>query len=387
MANSDASEDRSQIAQPDIRFQKVKLLARRFDWLVTLGSVYLVNAICQSFFLVGKVTPFPQPFRWLPLRIFVTWDAAYYRHFFAVAYDRFLWPPLYPYSLRVVWWIFRFSEGGFERSAVILNLIAHGFIIWAISRYLRRDPSLAGVSPVVVTFLIFFFPGHNVFFAAYSESFYLAVTIAAFLLYQDKRLAAAALCAGVSALIRTMGSFLALAFFVDAIWSCWRQRRLDWRRLAGSSLGLVIVAAWNFWVKIGLGTTLVGQESDWVNELIEHHVPAGVNPRLWVLHYLAIGSPIDAIAFWTSFAGIIYCLVRRRWVEGLYISIFYASLAFYIYRPFAWTRYVSVLFPLQFMIAHGLRGRERWTLIVLVLCVVYTYSLQFALFQLGISEP
>jgi hypothetical protein len=140
-------------------------------------------------------------------------------------------------------------------------------------------------------------------------------------------------------------------------------------------------------VKLFFGKTLVGEEAEWIGELLRVHIPAGANPKLWVLHYLAIGSPIDVVAFWVSLVTIIYCGRKKRYVEMFYILVFYLSLAFYIYRPFAWTRYVSILFPIQIMIADVLKNRPRLTAALLMVSVGACYYVQAGLFQGQMGEP
>jgi hypothetical protein len=360
---------------------------QRLDWLITLLLVYLVQFTFQYLFQVGGILQLPRPLGLIPTYLYVGWDAAYYRHFFAEAYDRFLWPPLYPFTLRLIQFLFRFHDLAFEKCAVILNLCSHGFIVWGISRYVAHDPDLDPTVGWIAAFLIFFFPGHNVFFAAYTESYYLAVTIGAFLLRQKRYLLGASVSAGVSALIRTMGSFLALAFFLEQVLICIRQRRVRWRPLFASAAGLIIVAGWNLGLRVVAGRTMIGEEAEWINELLRVHIPPGMNPKLWVLHYLTIGSPIDVVAFGISIIGIIYCFARRRDAEALYILIFYATLAFYIYRPFAWTRYVSVLFPLQLMVGRLLANRPRTTAATIAACAASACYIQLRLFQNQLGEP
>ncbi len=42
-----------------------------------------------------------------------------------------------------------------------------------------------------------------------------------------------------------------------------------------------------------------------------------------------------------------------------YIDLFNLSLLVYLYRPFPWTRYVSVLFPIQIMVADWVKDSPR----------------------------
>jgi hypothetical protein len=96
---------------------------------------------------------------------------------------------------------------------------------------------------------------------------------------------------------------------------------------------------------------------------------------------------MDVVAFWISLATIVYCGVKKRYAEMLYILVFYLSLAFFIYRPFAWTRYVSVLLPIQIMVADAVKGRPRLAAALLMVSIGASYYVQVALFQGRIGEP
>ena len=267
--------------------------ATLLSWAATLVAVYLVQYVFVTLFLSGHVPSFPRPFRWIPTYLFVGWDGAHYRHLWH-NYDRYLWPPLYPLSLRLVYLTFQFNGLAFEKSAVVLNLCMHGVIVWGVARYLRNDSSLPGVAPWLVTFLLFFFPGHNVFFAAYSESFYLAVTLVAFILHREGRLGPASAVAGISALIRNMGAFLSLALVLEQLLYCWRDRKIHWKRLAQASWGLVIVALWNLTVKLFFGKTLVGEEAEWIGELLRakrEQIQSYGSCTIWPSVHLSMSSP------------------------------------------------------------------------------------------------
>ena len=259
-------------------------------------------------------------------------------------------------------------------------------IVFGIAAYIRNDERLKGVAPWLVTFLLLFYPGHNVYFAAYAESYYVALTIVALLLRQRGWIAGASIVAGVSSLARIMGSFLTLALFVEQIFYCIRDRRVYWRNLILSGLGLLIVAAWQVTLR-SMGTSSVAAGADWARELVSNHVPPGMNPKLWVLQYVAFSWNVEMFAFWGSVAAMVYCAVKKRYAELFYIAMFNLSMAFYLYRPFPWTRYVSVLFPIQIMVAHGLKGRPRLTCVLIVLSVAACCYLQKDLFLGRRGEP
>ncbi|HSH38371.1 MAG TPA: hypothetical protein VK993_06270 [Chthoniobacterales bacterium] len=360
---------------------------RSWEWILTLLAIYTIHHLFVSYFILGNVTDIVRPFSSIPAYVYTGWDGALYRNLYN-NYDRYYWPPLYPFALRLVTFVFDVDEPtAFEKSALILNFISHIVILIAITRYVRQDARLQGVAPWLIALLLFFFPFHNVFFAAYSESFYLAITILALVLHQNERVGAASLLAGVASLTRMMGSFLALAFFLEQLLYCIRDRTVYWRKLLFASFGIIIFLGWHTTLRL-LGTTAVASNADWISDLLVNHVPEGANPKLWVLKYLAF-SPryLEVIAFWMSLLTVGYCAVRKRYVEMFYIGGFYLSLAFYLYRPFAWTRYVSVLFPIQIMLADWLRAKPRLAAAMLVVSAGTCYFIQRELFQGRMGEP
>lgn len=369
------------------RNQRLAAALRSCDWVVTLVAVYVIHHMFVTHFILGNVTDIVRPFGWLPAYVYNGWDGDVYRSLYN-HYDRFFWPPLYPFSLRLITFVFGLRDPqAFEKSAVILNLISHAAIIGGIARYLRRDISVRGVAPWVVAFFIFLFPFHNVFFAAYSESFYLAITVCAFLLHQQGKPGAASFLAGMASLIRMMGSFLVVAFVAEQVFYCIRDRRFYWRNLLLASLGVWVVVGWHVILRF-LGTTAVGSNADWISDLLTHHVPPGADAKLWVFKYLAFSPRVlEVIAFWLSMLGIAYCGYRKRYAEMFYIGAFNLSLVFYLYRPFAWTRYVSVLFPVQIMIADFLRDKPRVATALLIASAASCYWVQRALFQGQMGEP
>jgi len=70
-----------------------------------------------------------------------------------------------------------------------------------------------------------------------------------------------------------------------------------------------------------------------------------------------------------------------------YIALFNLSLVFYLYRPFAWTRYVSVLFPIYIMVADWVRNKPRLAAVILLASAGTCYYVQRTLFQGQMGEP
>jgi len=358
------------------------------DGVLTLVAIYLVQFIFAQLFVSRQFSPevFAQPIKALPAYIYLSWDAGWYRHFYEV-YDRYFWPPLYPFTLRLVSLIFNFESNAFEKSAVLTNLCSHAVIVLGLSYYLQARERTRQIPAWLVAFLLFFYPGHNVFFAAYSESLYLAVAIMAFVLRQKEKLFWASLVAGLSALVRTMGAFVAAALFAEQVFRCWRDRKVYWRDLLLASPGVIIAFGWQGFL-YHLGTTVARENGPWAQGLVTSMVPQGMNANLWVLNYLAFSTHwVEVVAFWAGVSALVYCAVKKRYAEMFYIAFFYFSLAIYLYRPFPWSRLVSVLFPLYILVADLLRERPRLTAVVLLVSVGFCYFVQIELFQGRMGEP
>lgn len=356
------------------------------QWVLTVVGAYAIQATFTILFGQFSAAPLAKPIRWLPIYLYTGWDATYYRGLF-YDFNVYVWPPLYPLTLRFLAWLLHIGgSDAFDKCAVILNLVCHSTIAWGIGAYLKGDARLKDIPAWVPVFLIFFFPGHNVFFAAYSESYYLALTVVALLLYQRGHIGWAAIFAGAAAWTRLMGVFLAAAMVADQLLVCLRSRRVAWRPLLLSSLAVLIAVSWHvtlhFW-----GTSSNQALAEWFRDLIENHVPPGVNPKLWVFSYLAFSWRAETVAFWVSIVAAVICGWKKRYVEMFYIAAFNCSLLVNLYRPFPWTRYVSVLFPIQLVVAGWLRDRPRLTCTVLMICAAISCYMQMQLFLGRFGEP
>ena len=357
------------------------------DALLTLLGIYALQYLLFTLFISAQVPAqfWRRPFEWLPAFVYVNWDGNLYRQFFE-SYDRYFWPPLYIFTLRGLAFVCQFSGDAFAKSALIVNLVSHYALIFALLCFLRADPRARGIAPWLVTCLIFSYPGHNVFFASYSESYYLALTLIAFLLHQRGRLGWASFVAGASGLVRTMGTFLVVAFVVEQLFYAVRDRKLNWRSIAATTPGLVIIGLWNV-VLWKIGTTTAQANADWKQELINIHIRSEEDPRLWVLRYLSYGPHWEVIAFWAGIAAAIYCLVRKRYAEMFYVCLFYASMAVYVYRPFPFSRFISVLFPIYIMAGDFLKTKPRLATLFIAAMFACSLYVQIRLFSEYVGEP
>jgi hypothetical protein len=358
---------------------------RWFEPVLTLLGIYGVH------FLNTKVAvatapnlAVARPIKGLAAWLFISWDAEHYLRL-AKNYDSYAWPPVYPMALRLI----SFVGVEVQVAAVVLNLIAHLAIVYLAYAYVRGNPRLVEVPGWLFAALLLFFPGHNVFFAAYSESLFLALVLAACVAYQREQLWLAGLLCGVALLTRNMGMFLGVALVAVEVARCVRERQLNLRRLVGVALWVPFVVGWNLWLSEVAHTTPVAATLDWQLDLLKNHVPPGDNAKLWVLRFIALppGNHNEFVFFWGLVVGAVFCWRQRMQVEAGFIAVFLLSFALYLYRPFPFTRYASVMFPLALMVASATRKQPALQALVLGLCVALSHHYEVMLFSDRFGEP
>lgn len=353
--------------------------------MLTLVGIYAVK------FLITRVAVatvpglrVARPFKSLAAWLFTGWDGEHYLRL-SQQYDSFAWPPLFPLTLRAVTTL----GASPEQAAVLVNLAAHFAIVTLAFAFVRGHPRLAEVPGWLFASLLIFFPGHNVFFAAYSESLFVALVLGACVAYQRERLWLAGLLCGLSLLVRNMGVFLGAALLLVEVGSALRQRKLDVPRLVGVALWLPFFVGWNLWLTHFAGTDPVAATRAWQQELLELHVPPGSNPKLWVLGFIALppGNHGEFVFFWGLVAAIAWCWQRRLLVEAAFVGVFLLSFAFYLYRPFPFSRYASVLFPLTLMVADATRRFPAMQALALGSAVALSHHFEVMLFSDRFGEP
>ncbi len=375
---------------PKESFLNVSLSLLKKNWFLVLTCIYLIHFFFIHFYI--KIF-FPDatiyhPIGFLPDYIFIDWDSSWYKKLYE-NYDRFSWPPLYPLILKIA--SFLFHPPTFEKSAGIVNLVAHLAIAKAVFTYVKEKENILA-SPWLILVCLFFFPGHNVFFAAYSESLYLAITLYVFIFRQRNQIFWASFLAGISVLIRTSGSFLCFAIFIEQLihWIRERDQMTHWQSLIfflKGSVGLVIFLLWNLIVYWKSGQSLVAAQDPWIQELIQVHIPAGESPRGWIIRYLLFSFHWECFWFWFAILTAIYCYKKKWLLESLYIAIFSFSIFFHTYRPFPWSRFVSVLFPWAVMVGNFIASKTWLKILVIVCFCLISYTIQGRLFSHQIGEP
>ncbi|MDP1829912.1 MAG: mannosyltransferase family protein [Archangium sp.] len=353
--------------------------------LLTLLGIYGVK------FLVTRVAvatapnlAVARPIKGLAAWLFTSWDAEHYLRL-ARNYDSYAWPPLYPMALRLI------AAVGVDVqvAAVVVNLLAHLAIVYLAFAFVRGNERFKDVPGWLFASLILFFPGHNVFFAGYSESLFLALLLGACVAYQRERLWVAGLLCGLSLLTRNMGLFLGVALVAVEVARSVREKRFRFARLIAVALWVPFFVGWNVWLTQVASTNPVAATLDWQIDLLQHHVPHGDNPKLWVLRFIALppGNHNEFVFFWGLVVAVGYCWRRKLLLEAALIAIFLLSFAAYLYRPFPFTRYASVLFPLALMVADATRKVPALQALAVSIGVALSHHYEVMLFSDRFGEP
>ena len=352
--------------------------------VLALGGIYAVH------FLITRVAvatvpglAIDQPIKSLSAWLFLSWDAELYMRL-AQNFDMYVWPPLYPMTLRAV------AALGVTvpAAAVLVNLVAHLAIVFLAYAYVQGNARLTEVSGWLFAALILFFPGHNVFFAAYSESLFVALALGVCVAYQRERLWLAGLLCGFAVLTRNMGAFLGAALLAVELGKMVRDRRFNGRRLAAVALWVPFFVGWNAWLIVVASTNPVAEQHYWQQELLAQ-IPAGENAKLWVLRFIALppGNHSEFVYFWGLVIAALYCWRRRMQVEAVFIVVFLLSFALYLYRPFPFSRFASTFFPLALMVADATRKVPALQALALSLAVAISHFYEVMLFSNRFGEP
>lgn len=367
---------------------RIRQALKASDWLGILFLIYFVHGFCITFIVLKSKYPSTvvRPFAHLPfLYLFEGWDSIHFFHL-SEAYTFSVWPPLYPLALRYLTKMFSIFPMALDKAAWTVNFLSHAFIVYGLKRYaLKNNYSL--FSARALPLLVLFFPAHNVFFAAYSESLYLAITLVVFLMpRRGKYVALSSFVAGLASLVRTMGVFLCFALVLEQIYRALRTKK-EWGYVAISLIGLCIFFAWCVAAPMITGKGVFQSQEPWVKEILKLCQDLGVNPHIWLIRYLMFSFNWETFFVWASCLGAVYCGRKGLYLEMLYILSFNGSLFVRIYHPYPWTRFISVLFPWNLPMLEWFQKRKVWTYIVIFVFILITYRTQARLFSGRLGEP
>ncbi len=269
--------------------------------------------------------------------------------------------PLYPLLVRAVSWI----VGGHPLVAAMLvsNLAFFGSLL-VLYDLTVRELSEAVARRTIVYLAVF--PTAFFFFAPYSESAFLLLSLIAFRQATRDRWASAALAGALAALTRSIGVVLAPALIVMAIEQYRAHGGRLWPRVAGGAAVLLGPLAYLGWWGIAHGEALapIHAQANWQREIASPVSTLwravrmafgglGVqDPGYWIIDVLVVGVVIVAVV-----AGI-----RRLPLPYLVYSI--GSILIPLSYPFpsrpllSMPRFVVVIFPAFWVMADAAERRR-----------------------------
>ena len=269
--------------------------------------------------------------------------------------------PLYPSLVRAVSWI----VGGHPLLAATLvsNLAFLGSLLVLYDLTVRELSE--GVARRTIVYLAVF-PTAFFFFAPYSESTFLLLTLIAFRQAKRDRWASAALAGALAALTRSIGVVLAPALIVMAFEQHRSRGGRLWPRIAGGAAVLLGPLAYLGWWGIAHSEALapIHAQANWQRE-IASPVPTlwravrmafgglGVqDPGYWIIDVLVVGVVIVAVVAGTRRLPLPYLVYS---IGSILIPLSYPFPS----RPLlSMPRFVVVIFPAFWVMADATERRR-----------------------------
>lgn len=205
---------------------------------MALAAIWGIGALSLTFWAVRHNALLWQPPMPGPFQIFARWDSQWYYKIAVLGYFRheaYVFMPLYPLVMRFLHTVLRlpYMLGGllFSWAADLLALIllAKLWIEEAGEEFARRS-----------LWLLLLFPAAFFLLAAYAESLYLLLSVAAFLAMRRSQFPLAALLIALASVERTNGFFLIVPLVAYA-WEASGRRldRLFWSRAAWAVVPII----------------------------------------------------------------------------------------------------------------------------------------------------
>ncbi|MGI9088143.1 MAG: hypothetical protein ACR2HH_10465 [Chthoniobacterales bacterium] len=351
---------------------------RAWDW-TTIAVVLVIKAVLLTYAVQSLVTLGKDYRGWMD--IWNRWDAIHYLRlaqfgYVATGEERFdlVFFPLYPWSVRAVALVVKnFSAAAFLVSG--LASIAVGLLL----KQLTRLDHSAEVAQNAVWFL-FIFPTSYFLHIAYTEGFFLALSLGCFLAVRKQSWLLAGVLGALACLTRVTGLILLPALATEVYLQYRAARRIDFRWLW---LGLIPLGFAGYLL---LNYQVTGDALAFTNFQREHWFKQFAAPWFGVAdvwrripgeNAMEGAHEFFYIAF--GFVCCLWCAWRLRasytvWMFGSWLLV--NSTSFVVSVP----RYTLTLFPIFILLAQWCTGRRVPYALVSVFSLLYLalYAGRFA---------
>jgi hypothetical protein len=290
------------------------------------------------------------------------WDALWYQeiaeHGYHAGNDTIHFEPLFPLLSRIVS-IPLF--GNVPLAALVVSSLAFLVAMGLLYRLGQLDvgPVTAGLAVLLVAF----FPTGFFLLAPFTESLFLALSLAAIWYARQGRPWAAGLAAALASLTRTLGVFLVLPLAYEYL----RQRRETGKQLGLDALAaglpvLALVGLLTYWrLIVGEHRSALAVAADWGNRVAP---PWDVLAASWGL-IQRTGDVVEVTNLLCLVGACVLALAALRWLPLIYGTYAVPYLAFLAIHEWGGSalqsdnRYILVLFPCFLMLALWL-ARRPW---------------------------
>jgi Mannosyltransferase (PIG-V) len=350
-------------------------------YLWSRAAIWLAAVFAFFFFTPNR---HPQADRWDTPRlhelgyftdIWARWDSDFFLRIAEDGYDRAsaAFHPLYPALVAVLG---RAFFGHYLLAGVVISLLAALGSFLLLHRIAEERLGADGARRTVLYLAVF--PMALFLQAVYSESLFLLLVLASFVLAERQRFAAAGIVAGLAILTRAAGLALLPALALLA----WRHRDRV-RALAGVALAIPVAAIYPLvlWQQVGDPWAFTDAQDRWHR----HFSAAGPLGGIWdglVAGWHGLEQFV--VGHGTSVAGVDPMHAAAENVQALAFLIFFAVLAVVAWRRFgaAYGLFaaVSLAIPLSY-------PSERWPLLSLPRFGLVIFPLFLALAALTAGRP
>ena len=313
------------------------------------------------------------------LSIWGVWDTGWYLDIAVLGYSpveraeaaiaaqaNYAFFPLYPLLMR---WVGRFLGGPFVAGIVISNVCL--LISCVLLFFLVRESDDEDTAMRAVRFFVLF-PTSFILSGVFSESLFITLVLAGFLLLRNGRFAAASAAGIGAALTRSVGAFLVVPLLVDYLSRCRRSAEAPkiaatWILLVPS--GMAAFSWYNFRLT-GDWLAFARIQSSWGREL---------RSPIAVLFGGIVSADVSSV--FASLMSLVILLLLASALRKLELSYFIMSLAFLLVplstSLVSMPRYALSVFPVSILLARLSARREVESLLALALALLQGFLMVF----------